>query len=73
MSGVDNKKIKAEIQRVSSVRYVSAKLFFACTSSLYDRLTGKTDWKIEELKALSRICGWTKEQFLNIIGFDKED
>ena len=64
-----NDVIKAEIKRVCSVRDMSKKLFFACTSSLYDRLNGDTDWKITELITLSRICNWTMEQFLDIIEY----
>lgn len=68
-----NDVIKAEIKRVSTVRDVSQKLFFACSSSLYDRLNGEADWKVRELITLSKLCGWSKEQFLDIIEFDKED
>lgn len=36
---------------------------------IYNKLKGKTDWKITELLSLSRILNWTVEQFLDIIEY----
>ena len=39
----------------------------------YNRLTGRTDWRLVELIRVCRACGLTKEQFLDLVEYDSEE
>lgn len=69
---MDNETIRKEIKRIGSMRIVSDQIGIERTT-LYNKIRGDCQWRIEELLALAKVCGWTKNQFLNIIGFEEKE
>ncbi|MBR5276793.1 MAG: hypothetical protein IKU35_06635 [Bacteroidaceae bacterium] len=68
---MQNKVIKQSIEQKST--YIDVAKALGCgRSSLYRKVNGEAPWKITELIALSRICEWTVEQFLEIIEYKEE-
>lgn len=70
-----NDVIRCEIRKIGSLQAAADALGIG-RIGLYYKLLGKNPWKVTELLELSRLCAWTKEQFLNIIefdGYEKED
>lgn len=61
--------IRQEIRKVGSMREAAEKLNIKSTVSLYNKLNGECPWKVDEILALSRLCKWSKKQFLDIIEF----
>lgn len=41
-------------------------------TTLWRKLTGKSDWRLHEIIAVSQKLGLTGEQFLDLIEYDKE-
>ena len=67
-----NEEIRAEIKLRMSVECAAKEI--GCTpKSLYNKLDGTCPWKMTEILALSRICEWTVERFLEIIEYKEAD
>lgn len=69
---MDNTEIRKEIKRVGSMHTVAKEMGIMPTS-LYNKIRGDCPWRVSEVLSLSRICGWTAEKFLNVIGWKGEN
>ena len=67
-----NALIREEIKSVGSMHKIAQKMGIMPTS-LYNKIRGDCPWRVSELLALAKICGWTEEKFLDIIGWKGEN
>jgi len=67
-----NDLIRDSIRSKASMR-VFAEALGISKQSLYNKIQGVTEWSITELLEASRLLGWSVDEFLTIIEYNKTE
>ena len=69
---MDNAKIEADIKSQMTMAECAEKIGLT-RQGLFNKIHGVHPWKVTDLLELSRVIGWTVEEFLEVIGWKGEN